>query len=141
LAATATYLYARDHAALVPAYLDAAILPTSRATSSRGCTRGRRCTRTASPEAGTTSATPISCSRRTTACASARASRNATRTRATDVTRLRVRSARARAAPAAALPRLRRLRLAAVRLVPRRAAVAPAAAVRALRSADGVARA
>ena len=39
-----------------------------RGTSSPGCTREPRCTGTASPASGTTSAMPASCWRRTTAC-------------------------------------------------------------------------
>ena len=63
-----------------------AIRRTSRATSSPGSTRTRPCTATASAANGWTSATGRSCSRRTTAIAAARASRNAPNTRSTSST-------------------------------------------------------
>ena len=73
LCATATYLYRRDHAALVSTYLAEGIRPTSLGTSLRGCISGCPCTPTAFRGSGTTSATRRSCSRRTTACGAARA--------------------------------------------------------------------
>src|SRR6266508_3577265 len=97
LAATAAYLYRAEHLALLPRYLEEATRLTRSATSSPGCTHACRCTATASAASGTTSATSVSCSRRTIGCASAPVCRSAPITRSTSPSTPRPKRTRKRA--------------------------------------------
>ena len=144
LAATATYVYHREHVALVGQYLDEGEPPTRPATSSRGCTGASRCTGTRSRAPGSTSGTTTTCSWPTTCCAGARACPRSSATSSILIRHRRVRfarlgSARARPAASAALPRLLQAGCAALRRLPRGAAAPARAALRPVRRADRLA--